>query len=218
MPDIASRFIRLQCYRLVVICQRAIVVTLRPVDIATAIVGLGVFRIELYRLVATRDGEVVVLFVGIDAAFVAVPEIAVRVVGIQRYRLIVIRQRAIVVTLRQVDIATAIVGPGVFRIELYRLVATRDGEVVVMFVGIDAAFVAVPEIAVRVVGIQRYRLIVIRQRAIIFVLRPINIAPAIVGISVFRIEGNGMIVVRKRTLVVPLLVEGVSTAVIVDVS
>src|ERR1700719_1055610 len=145
-------------------------------------------------------------------------DIASRFIRLQCYRLVVICQRAIVVTLRPVDIATAIVGPGVFRIELYRLVATRDGEVVVMFVGIDAAFVAVPEIAVRVVGIQRYRLIVIRQRAIIFVLRPINIAPAIVGISVFRIEGNGMIVVRKRTLVVPLLVEGVSTAVIVDVS
>jgi len=102
------------------------------------------------------------MFVGIDAAFVAVPEIAVRAVGIQRYRLIVIRQRAIVVTLRPVDIATAIVGNSVFRIELYRLVATRDGEVVVMFVEIDAAFVVVPEIAARVVGIQRYRLIVIR--------------------------------------------------------
>jgi hypothetical protein len=72
MPDMAFRVIRLQCYRLVVICQRAIVVTLRPVDIATAIVGPGVFRIELYRLVAIRDGEVVVMFVGIDAAFVAV--------------------------------------------------------------------------------------------------------------------------------------------------
>jgi hypothetical protein len=132
--------VRIECQRLVVVSEGAIILALFLIGIAAAGIGASIFRIEMDRLIVVRDRAVVIALGRIDNAAV---DVGGSKFWIEPECLIAIGHRSVKLMLIVVSPAAAIVSGSEFWIEPERLIIVRDCTVGVPLAQIGKAAIIV---------------------------------------------------------------------------